>query len=95
MSLDKDQVQHIAMLARLKLADDEFDETVDKLSRIVDFVDQLSQAETEGVVPMAHPLNESQRLRADEVTEGDEREALQENASSVENGLYLVPKVIE
>ena len=95
MSLDKDQVQHIAMLARLKLADDEFDETVDKLSRIVDFVDQLSQAETEGVVPMAHPLNESQRLRSDVVTEGDEREALQENASSVENGLYLVPKVIE
>ena len=95
MSLDKDQVQHIAMLARLKLANDEFDETVDKLSRIVDFVDQLSQAETEGVVPMAHPLNESQRLRADEVTESDEREALQENASSVENGLYLVPKVIE
>lgn len=95
MSLDKDQVQHIAMLARLKLADDEFDETVDKLSRIVEFVDQLSLAETEGVVPMAHPLNESQRLRADEVTESDEREALQENASSVENGLYLVPKVIE
>ncbi len=95
MSLDKDQVQHIAMLARLRLADDEFDETVDKLSRIVDFVDQLSQAETEGVVPMAHPLNESQRLRADEVTESDQREALQENASSVENGLYLVPKVIE
>lgn len=95
MSLDKDQVQHIAMLARLKLADDEFDETVDKLSRIVEFVDQLVLAETEGVVPMAHPLNESQRLRADEVTEGDEREALQENASSVENGLYLVPKVIE
>ena len=95
MSLDKDQVQHIAMLARLKLADDEFDETVDKLSRIVEFVDQLSQAVTEGVVPMAHPLNESQRLRADEVTESDERAALQENASSVENGLYLVPKVIE
>ncbi len=95
MSLDKDQVQHIAMLARLRLADDEFDETVDKLSRIVEFVDQLGQAETEGVVPMAHPLNESQRLRTDEVTESDEREALQENASSVENGLYLVPKVIE
>jgi len=95
VSLDKDQVQHIAMLARLRLADDEFDETVDKLSRIVEFVDQLSLAETEGVVPMAHPLNESQRLRADEVTESDEREALQENASSIENGLYLVPKVIE
>ncbi len=95
MSLDKDQVQHIAMLARLKLADDAFDETVDKLSRIVDFVDQLAQAETKDVVPMAHPLNEAQRLRADEVTESDERAALQVNASSVENGLYLVPKVIE
>ncbi len=95
MSLDKDQVQHIAMLARLKLADDAFDETVDKLSRIVDFVDQLSQADTKDVVPMAHPLNEAQRLRADEVTESDERAALQENASSLENGLYLVPKVIE
>ncbi len=95
MSLDKDHLQHIAMLARLKLADDEFDETVDKLSRIVDFVDQLSQADTKDVVPMAHPLNEAQRLRADKVTESDERAALQENASSVENGLYLVPKVIE
>ena len=95
MSLDKDQVQHIAMLARLKLADDAFDETVDKLSRIVDFVDQLAQADTKDVVPIAHPLNEAQRLRADEVIESDESAALQVNASSVENGLYLVPKVIE
>ncbi len=95
VSLEKDQVQHIAMLARLKLTDDEFDETVDKLSRIVDFVDQLRQADTQDVVPMAHPLNESQRLRPDEVSEGDTRETLQKNASSVENGLYLVPKVIE
>jgi len=95
VSLDKDQVQHIAMLARLKLDDDAFDETVDKLSRIVDFVDQLSQAETKDVVPMAHPLDEAQRLRADEVTESDERADLQKNAFSIENGLYLVPKVIE
>ncbi len=95
MSLDKDQVQHIAMLARLKLADDEFAETVDKLSRIVEFVDQLSQAETKDVVPMAHPLNEAQRLRADEVTESNVRENVQENAPSVADGLYLVPKVLE
>ena len=95
MSLDKDQVQHIAVLARLKLADDEFAETVDKLSRIVDFVDQLSQADTTGVVPMAHPLNEAQRLRADVVTEPDDRDHVQENAAAVEGGLYLVPKVIE
>ena len=95
MSLDKDQVQHIAMLARLRLADDEFGETVEKLSRIVDFVDQLSQADTDNVVPMAHPLHASQRLRPDQVTEPNERDHVQENAPSVADGLYLVPKVIE
>ncbi len=95
MSLDKDQVQHIAVLSRLKISDQEFDQTVDKLSRIVDFVDQLSQADTENVVPMAHPLNESQRLREDVVTEPNDRDHVQQNTESVEDGLYLVPKVLE
>jgi len=95
VSLDKDQVQHIATLARLKLADDEFAETVDKLSRIVDFVDQLSQADTGDVVPMAHPLNQAQRLRADVVTETVDRDHFQENAPSVKGGFYIVPKVLE
>ena len=95
MSLDKEQVQQIAVLARLRLADDEFAETVDKLSRIVDFVDQLSQADTSGVVPMAHPLDVAQRLREDAVTEPNDRDHVQENAPSTEAGLYLVPKVIE
>lgn len=95
MSLDKDQVQHIAMLARLKLADDEFAETVQKLSRIVAFVDQLSQASTAEVAPMAHPLNATQRLRADVISEVDDRDHLQQNAAAVRDGLYLVPKVIE
>mgnify|MGYP001813993688 FL=1 len=95
MSLDKDQVQQIATLARLKLSDDEYAESVEKLSRIVDFVDQLSQADTSGVVPMAHPLNVAQRLRPDVVTESNERDRYQENAAAVTDGLYLVPKVIE
>jgi aspartyl-tRNA(Asn)/glutamyl-tRNA(Gln) amidotransferase subunit C len=95
VSLNKDQVQHIAMLARLRLTDDEIAETVDKLSRIVDFVDQLSQAATDDVVPMAHPLDQPQRLRADRVTETNNRDVIQENASAVEGGLYLVPKVID
>ena len=95
MSLDKDQVQHIATLARLKLADEESGDVVDKLSRIVDFVDQLAAADTDGVVPMAHPLHETQRLRADVITESDQRDHYQENAPSVSDGLYLVPKVIE
>jgi aspartyl-tRNA(Asn)/glutamyl-tRNA(Gln) amidotransferase subunit C len=83
------------MLARLKLTDDEYAESVRKLSRIVDFVDQLSRADTAGVVPMAHPLDAAQRLRPDVVTESDERDRFQENAPSVADGLYLVPKVIE
>ena len=95
MSLDKDQVQHIAVLARLEVADEEFADTVDKLSRIVDFVDQLSQADTEGVLPMAHPLDAAQRLRADVVTESNQRDDFQQNAPAVSEGLYLVPKVIE
>ena len=95
MSLNKDQVQQIAVLARLRLDDEEFAETVDKLSRIVDFVDQLSQADTDHVIPMAHPLDVAQRLRPDAVTEDDDREHFQENAPSVQDGLYLVPKVIE
>jgi len=95
VSLDKDQVQQIATLARLKLGDDEYAESVEKLSKIVDFVDQLSQADTTDVIPMAHPLDVAQRLRPDVVTEPNERDRYQENAPSVTDGFYLVPKVIE
>ena len=95
MSLTEDQVQQIATLARLKLKPEEHAELVDKLSRIVDFVDHLSEADTQGVVPMAHPLDVAQRLRPDAVTETDDRDRFQENAPSVTDGLYLVPKVIE
>ncbi|MCP4299911.1 MAG: Asp-tRNA(Asn)/Glu-tRNA(Gln) amidotransferase subunit GatC [Gammaproteobacteria bacterium] len=95
MSLDKEQVHHIAVLARLKLSDEEYAESVEKLSKIVDFVDQLAQADTADVVPMAHPLDAAQRLRPDVVTETDNRDRYQENSASVSDGLYLVPKVIE
>jgi aspartyl-tRNA(Asn)/glutamyl-tRNA(Gln) amidotransferase subunit C len=95
VSLTKEQVEHIASLARLQLEDDEFDDVVDKLSRIVDFVDQLQAAPTDDVLPMAHPLHMSQRLRADEVSEADQRDFVQENAPATDSGYYLVPKVIE
>ena len=95
MSLSKEQVEYIATLARLQLQDDEIADVVEKLSSIVDFVDQLQAASTDDVVPMAHPLNMSQRLRADEITESDLRDQAQKNAPSVEAGYYLVPRVIE
>ena len=95
VSLTRDQVLKIATLARLQFSDAEIDDVVDKLSRIVDFVDQLQAAATDDVLPMAHPLNMSQRLRADEVTEVNERDDIQKNAPKVEDGYYLVPKVLE
>ena len=95
MSLSKEQVQHIAMLARLHLDEKDMDDVLAKLSSIVDFVDQLQAAPTDDVVPMAHPMDQSQRLRADAVTESNERDELQKNAPSTEKGFYLVPKVLE
>jgi aspartyl-tRNA(Asn)/glutamyl-tRNA(Gln) amidotransferase subunit C len=95
VSLSKEQVQHIAVLARLQLEEGEFDDVVDKLSRIVDFVDQLQAAPADDVLPMAHPLNMSQRLRADAVTEPDDRDHIQQNAPATDGGYYLVPRVIE
>jgi aspartyl-tRNA(Asn)/glutamyl-tRNA(Gln) amidotransferase subunit C len=95
VSLSRQDVEHIAHLARLKVSDDELDEYVAKLSRIIDLVAQLGTVDTEGVTPMAHPLEMGQRLRPDEVTETDRRELYQENAPDVVHGLYRVPKVIE
>ncbi len=95
VSLSKEQVQHIALLARLSLDEKDVDDMVEKLSSIVDFVDQLQAAPTDDVVPMAHPMHMTQRLRADAVTEGNERDKFQQNAPSVQDGLYLVPKVLE
>ena len=95
MALFRTDVQQIAHLARLEVSDDEIDDYVDKLSQIIDLVDQLQQVDTTGVVPMAHPLDMSQRLRADEVSEKDQRALFQRNASAVTDGLYRVPKVID
>ncbi len=95
MSLTKKQVRQIATLARLQLEEDELHDVVDKLSKIVGFVDQLQAASTDDVSPMAHPLHMSQTLRPDEVTESNDRDLIQENAPSVQDGYYVVPKVIE
>ncbi|MDA0678930.1 MAG: Asp-tRNA(Asn)/Glu-tRNA(Gln) amidotransferase subunit GatC [Proteobacteria bacterium] len=95
MPLTKLEVQHVAMLARLQLEDRDVDDVVAKLSRIVEFVDQLQAVATDNVLPMAHPLNMSQRLRADDVTEPNQRDFVQQNAPSTKEGYYLVPKVLE
>lgn len=95
MSLSADQVRQVAHLARLEVTPEQVDHYAGQLSRILDMVGQLSQVKTEGVVPMAHPLAMVQRLRPDVVTEADRRDAYQAQAPSVQDGLFLVPKVIE
>jgi aspartyl-tRNA(Asn)/glutamyl-tRNA(Gln) amidotransferase subunit C len=96
MSLTRQDVQKIAHLARLSITDAEMPVYVKSLSSIVAFVAELSNARTDAVEPMAHPLaGQSQRLRADIVTDTDRHETYQENAPSVQAGLYVVPRVIE
>jgi aspartyl-tRNA(Asn)/glutamyl-tRNA(Gln) amidotransferase subunit C len=95
MSLAADDVVKIAQLARLAVADSDIPGYVQDLSAILDLVASLEQAPTEGIMPLAHPLEMSQRLRSDQVTEENLREHFQAVAPAVESGLYLVPKVIE
>lgn len=95
MALTRQQVDRIAHLARLALSDEEACEYGPQLSRILDLVDQLQRIDTRGVEPMAHPLDMAQRLRPDEITETDRRDHYQRNAPLAEQGLYLVPRVIE
>lgn len=95
MSLKPDQVRSVAHLARLALRDEDVAAYARNLSDILDVVAQLGAVDTAGVLPLAHPLDISQRLRADTVTETDQRERFQANAPQVDGGLYIVPKVIE
>jgi len=95
MSLSPEQVRQVAHLARLQLNPSLTEAYATQLSNILDLVGQLSAAKTEGVGPMAHPLDMTQRLRPDAVTQSDQREAFQAIAPAVQDGLYLVPKVIE
>ncbi len=95
MSLTSEQVNKIAHLARLGIDASDVDAYARDLSGILDLVAQLDAQQTDQVLPMAHPLDQAQRLRADVVTEEDQRELFQALAPQVEEGLYLVPKVIE
>lgn len=95
MSLSADDVAKIAHLARLAVEPSESEALGRELSNILDLVAQMETVDTEQVVPMAHPLEMAQRLREDVVTEENRRDSYQANAPAVENGLFLVPKVIE
>lgn len=93
--MDPSEIQKIAHLARIKISDDVARETASSITDILSFVDQLQSVDTDGIEPMSHPMDALQRLRADEVSENNVRDQYQAIAPAAENGLYLVPKVID
>ncbi len=95
MAIEQDEIEKIAELARIRIDADHIGDVTRRITDILHMVDQLQAADTRDVEPMANPLDATQPLRADEVTESNRREAFQAIAPAVENGLYLVPKVIE
>lgn len=95
MIFERQQVEQLARLARLGLDDAVLARTTQSLGDVLMLIDQLQATDTTGVEPMAHPLDAAQRLRADIVTEPDQRAVLQAIAPAVADGLFLVPKVIE
>ncbi|MFO7705774.1 MAG: Asp-tRNA(Asn)/Glu-tRNA(Gln) amidotransferase subunit GatC [Halopseudomonas sp.] len=95
MALDRTEVEKIAHLARIALNEEDMLATTAKLSGILDLIDKMQAVDTQGVTPLAHPLETTQRLRCDEVTETNQRDTYQAIAPATEAGLYLVPRVIE
>jgi aspartyl-tRNA(Asn)/glutamyl-tRNA(Gln) amidotransferase subunit C len=95
MSIGPEDIKKIAHLARLQVNEAEAEKLCHDIGNILSLVDQLQNADTSGIEPMANPMDATQILRADVVTETDKREKLQGIAPLVEDGLYLVPKVIE
>jgi len=95
MSLDNKQVKEIAYLARLSVDDSQLEQSTEELNNILNLMEELGEIETGDIEPMAHPLHMSQRLRDDDVSEGDLSKEFQEIAPKTGKSHFLVPTVIE
>lgn len=93
--LSLDDVRRIAELARIEVPEERVAALQHDLNGIFDLIERMRAVDTTGVEPMAHAIDLTQRLRGDRVTESDQHELFQSAAPRVEDGLYLVPKVIE
>ena len=95
MKIEDSVVKNIAELTKLKFTDDEFAEIRNSMTKILELVEQMQQVDTHGVIPLANPLDATQPLRPDIVTEENKRAIYQRFDPETQDGLYLVPKVIE
>jgi len=95
MSIERHEIEKLATLSRIAINENTITEVSQRLGSVLELVDQLQAVDTSGVAAMSHPLQATQRLREDEVTEINQREAFQAIAPDTADGLFLVPKVIE
>ena len=95
MALDKTEIEKIAHLARLHIGESETEKVATRITDILVLIDQMQSVDTDAIEPLAHPLDLVQRLRADKITEENQRDKLQQLAPASEDGLYLVPKVLD
>ena len=95
MNIERQEIEKLATLARIAIDESTIAEVTERLDSVLGLVDQLQAAETSGVEAVSHPMQGTQRLRDDKVSEINQREALQAIAPDTEEGLFLVPKVIE
>ncbi|HNS57580.1 MAG TPA: Asp-tRNA(Asn)/Glu-tRNA(Gln) amidotransferase subunit GatC [Nitrosomonas europaea] len=95
MTLSLNDIKRVAKLARIEISETDAQQNLIRLSGIFDLIEQMRAVDTQGIKPMSHSQDMMQRLREDIVTESDQRTLFQSVAPQVEDGYYLVPKVIE
>ena len=95
MAIDRADIEKLGELARIAITEENVEATTRSINEVLSLVDQLQTADTANVEPLANPLDATQRLRHDEISETNHRDDYQPLAPAVENGLYLVPKVID
>lgn len=95
MALDKAAVAHIAALARIRLKEEELEPLAAELSRILGWVEQLAEVDTNDVAPMTGVAAITLPVREDRVTDGDCRDEILANAPQATKGFFAVPKVVE
>lgn len=95
MSVEQSDIEKIAILSRIRVPENDIPEVADRINDILAMVDKMQAVDTADIEPMANPLDAVQRLREDTVTEINQRDSFQAIAPNADEGLYLVPKVIE
>lgn len=95
MSITPEDLSQVAHLSKLSITSDDLVSHTKQMNKIIEFIEQLNEVNTNVIKPMAHPLKMTQRLRLDEVTQSDRHQDFQAIAPKVENTFYLVPTVLE